>query len=135
MTVGPARAVGEAFQPDLVVAREDFVAGLAGDAELPEENGHLLAAQKPSNELQSFVHGFTRFPGHLALPQKAQLCNPCLRNEMSPLSPEGQILHDTVRLGRRGLPEHCRIFAASWNVRTGASTRFQAREQLPLTCL
>jgi hypothetical protein len=27
----------------------------------------------------------------LRSPQKAQLCNPCLRNELSPLSQEGQI--------------------------------------------
>src|SRR6516164_9825598 len=29
------------------------------------------------------------FQGILRSPQKAQLCNPCLRNELSPLSQEG----------------------------------------------
>jgi len=35
--------------------------------------------------------GLHTFQGILHSPQKAQLCNPCLRNEMSPLSQEGQI--------------------------------------------
>jgi hypothetical protein len=30
------------------------------------------------------------FQGTFALPQKARLCNPCLRNELSPFSQEGQ---------------------------------------------
>src|ERR1700730_14444470 len=30
------------------------------------------------------------FQGTFALPQKARLCNPCVRNEVSPLSQEGQ---------------------------------------------
>src|ERR1700681_4138415 len=30
------------------------------------------------------------FQGIFALPQKAPLCNPCLRNELSPFSQEGQ---------------------------------------------
>src|SRR5216683_2227497 len=33
------------------------------------------------------------FQGIFALPQKAQLCNPCLRNEVSPFSQEGQMVH------------------------------------------
>ena len=73
VTIRSTRPIGEPFQADLVVAREDLVAGLAGDTELPAEDGHRLAVQKPSNELQSFVHGFTRFPGHLALPAKGPI--------------------------------------------------------------
>jgi hypothetical protein len=34
MAVGPARAVGEPLQADLIVTGKDFVAGLAGDTEL-----------------------------------------------------------------------------------------------------
>src|SRR6516164_5215520 len=36
--------------------------------------------------------GLHTFQGILRSPQKAQLCNPCLRNELSPLSQEGQFL-------------------------------------------
>src|SRR5205807_9605122 len=41
--------------------------------------------------------GLHSFQGILALPQKARLCNPCLRNELSPLSQEGHFatLHPT----------------------------------------
>jgi len=45
MAVGPARAVGEPLQANLVVASEDLVAGLAGDAELTAQRRHLLAVQ------------------------------------------------------------------------------------------
>jgi hypothetical protein len=34
--------------------------------------------------------GLHTFQGILRSPQKAQLCNPCLRNELSPVSQEGQ---------------------------------------------
>ena len=61
------------FQTNLVVAREDLVAGLAGDPELSTQARHLLAVQPRGNELQSFVHGFTPFPGHLALPAKGPI--------------------------------------------------------------
>jgi hypothetical protein len=33
--------------------------------------------------------GLPSFQGIFALPQKARLCKPCLRNELSPLSQEG----------------------------------------------
>src|SRR5579864_2758817 len=45
MAIGPARAVSEPFQACRVVACEDLVAGLAGDAELPAQPRHLLAIQ------------------------------------------------------------------------------------------
>jgi len=35
--------------------------------------------------------GLHSFQGIFALPQKAQLCNPCARNELSPLSQEGHL--------------------------------------------
>jgi len=38
--------------------------------------------------------GLHSFQGMFALPQKARLCNPCLRNELSPLSQEG---HNDLR--------------------------------------
>jgi hypothetical protein len=90
VAIRPPRAVGQPFQADLVVAGEDLVAGLARDAELPAQRRHLLPVQRSGNKPQPFIHGPTRLPGHLALPQKARLCNPCLRYELSPLSQEGQ---------------------------------------------
>ena len=73
VTVRPARAIGEPFQTDIVVAREDLVAGLARDAELPAEPSHLLPVQQPRNEFKTFVHEFTRLPGHSALPAKGPI--------------------------------------------------------------
>jgi hypothetical protein len=35
VAIGSTRAIGEPFQADLVIAGEDLVAGLAGNAELP----------------------------------------------------------------------------------------------------
>jgi hypothetical protein len=71
--IGPARAIREPVQADLVVAREDLVAGLTGDAELGARHRHLLPVQQSSNELQTLIHGFTHLPGHLALPAKGPI--------------------------------------------------------------
>ena len=73
VSIGPPRAIGEPVQADLVVAREDFVAGLTGDAEVAARHRHLLPVQQPSNELQTLIHGFTHLPGHLALPAKGPI--------------------------------------------------------------
>src|SRR5579872_239943 len=55
---------------------------------------HSPAICSPSSSLaMNFSRspiGLHTFQGILRSPQKAQLCNPCLRNEMSPLSQEGQ---------------------------------------------
>src|SRR5579862_2612126 len=55
---------------------------------------HSSAICSPSSSLaMNFSRssiGLHTFQGILRSPQKAQLCNPCLRNEMSPLSQEGQ---------------------------------------------
>jgi len=45
MAIRPARAVGEPFQACRVIACENLVAGLAGDAELTAQPRHLLAIQ------------------------------------------------------------------------------------------
>jgi hypothetical protein len=50
MAVGSARAVGEPFQTNLVVTREELVAGLARDAELSAQTRHLLSVQQLGNE-------------------------------------------------------------------------------------
>lgn len=38
-----------------------------------DDAAFLLPVQQPGNELQSFVHGFTRLPGHSALPAKGPI--------------------------------------------------------------
>jgi len=73
VAVGPARSICQGLKTAIVVALEDLVAGLARDAELAGQWRHLLAVQEASNELQTLIHGFTRFPGHLALPAKGPI--------------------------------------------------------------
>src|SRR4051794_28000411 len=46
------------------------------------------------------------FQGTFALPQKAQLCNPCLRNELSPFSQEGHCLQRVTYEDRSKAPCH-----------------------------
>ena len=66
MAVGPARAVGQPVQANRVVAGEDLVAGLAGDAELAAHHCHLLPVQQPRDELEPFIRS--------TAPQNAGLC-------------------------------------------------------------
>jgi hypothetical protein len=73
MPVRAPRSIGQPVQADIVVARQDLVAGLAGDTELPAQARHLLAIQQPGYELQTLIHGFTRLPGHLALLAKGPI--------------------------------------------------------------
>src|SRR6516225_10099739 len=55
---------------------------------------HTGAIRSPSSSREMNFRrssmGLHTFQGILRSPQKAQLCNPCLRNELSPLSQEGQ---------------------------------------------
>ncbi len=50
LPVGPAAAIGEAFEADVAIAPVELVAGLAGDAELPAQRRHLVAFEQPGNE-------------------------------------------------------------------------------------
>jgi hypothetical protein len=105
--VRPARTVCQTFQSAVVVAPENLIAGLARDAEIPAQHGHLLSIQNPRDELQPLVHLATLLPRHLCSPRKGQKCNPCLRNELSPISREGHRLCGRLRQPRRrthGLP-------------------------------
>src|SRR5437879_6008539 len=80
----PARPSG---LPELPVAIENLVAGLAGYAEIPTDLCHGLPIQKTGDKAQAFFHDRTRFPWHPHLPpQKSEKCNPCVRYEMSPMS-------------------------------------------------
>ena len=45
----------------LLVAIEDFVAGLAGDSELAREVGHGLSLEQAGHETQAFSHQLTFF--------------------------------------------------------------------------
>jgi hypothetical protein len=63
------RAVTQGFQPVLLVATEDLVAGLARDAELAADLGHRLALQQAGDKPQTFVHYRTLLPRHPPLPQ------------------------------------------------------------------
>src|SRR5258708_24427648 len=61
-------AVGQSFEPMVLIALENLVTGLAGDAELPAHKAHLFAVQQASNKAQTFVHTRTLFPRHPPLP-------------------------------------------------------------------
>ena len=75
-------------QSDIALARKLLAAA---------QPRHFLPIQQSGDELKPFIHRVTLLPGHFALPQKARLCNPCLRNELSPLPQEGQIADQLVR--------------------------------------
>src|SRR5215471_10240038 len=83
----PPRPVSQGLQPVLLVAIEDFVAGLARDAELATDIRHRLAIQKPSDKPQTLVHDRTLLPRHQHLPpKKSEKCYPCVRYDLSPMS-------------------------------------------------
>src|SRR5262249_18557625 len=109
VAIRPARAVGEPVKAGLVVAPEDLVSGLARDAELAAQPCHFLPVQQSSDELEPFIHRVTLLPGHFALPQKARLCNPCLRNELSPFSQEGHLISIDEPWARRAANYHDRV--------------------------
>jgi hypothetical protein len=83
---GTPRAAGKGLEPELLVAIEDFVAGLARNAELPAHVRHRLPVQQATNKAQAFLHHRTRFPRHPHLPPKGEKCYPCVRYEVSPMS-------------------------------------------------
>ncbi len=68
-------AVIEPVQATCLVAVEDLVACHPGDAEFTTERRHLLAFEQAGNELQSLIHRFTLFPGHLGSPQMPKCVN------------------------------------------------------------
>jgi len=82
MAVGPPRTVGQRLKAAVVVASDDFVAGLARNAELSASSNRAMNFRRSSMGLHTFQ-------GILRSSQKAPLCNPCLRNELSLFSQEG----------------------------------------------
>src|SRR6476660_5157003 len=79
---------------------------------------HATAIFSPSSSLaMNFSRssmGLHTFHGILRSPQKARLCNPCLRTELSPLSQEGHIgrqpnLRSRFLVVSRGLQLVCKF--------------------------
>ena len=70
----------------LLIAIEDLVAGLAGDAELPADVAHRFAVQQPGHEPQALVHHRTLLPRHRHLPLEGGKCYPCVRYDVLPIS-------------------------------------------------
>jgi hypothetical protein len=94
MPIRPAAAVGQTLKAAVIVTPQDLVAGLARDAELPAQPGHLVAVQQPRHKLQPFIHLVTLLPRHFALLAKGQKCNLCRRNILRPRSQEGHWVYD-----------------------------------------
>jgi hypothetical protein len=73
----PPRAVGQGFEPMLLIAIENLVAGLAGNAELPADISHRLPVQQAADKAQAFFHHRTRSPRHQHPSDfKARECRP-----------------------------------------------------------
>ena len=95
----PARAVAQGLEPMLLVAIEDLVAGLAGDAELPAHIRHRLTVQQTGHKAKAFFHHRTLFPRHQHLP-------PPNRRKVLPMCPVRTVTYVSGRsikhLGRFG---------------------------------
>src|SRR5215218_3461925 len=103
----PTRAVGQGLEPELLVAGENLVAGLARDAEGAAELRHRLTVEKLCDKPQALVHHRTLLPRHPHLPLlgKSRRCNPCVRYELSPLS---RAAHTPMPELRWPAASHCR---------------------------
>src|SRR5215471_15850411 len=93
IVMGSTAAVGQPLHPTFLIAIEDLVTGLAGDAELPTQFRHRLACDPATHKLHSFVHNRTFLPRHSLPPssKKGKKCNPCVRYELSPMSQVGHL--------------------------------------------
>src|SRR5437016_2910650 len=84
------RAIRQRFDPAMLVALEDLVAGLAGDAELPADLGHRFAVEQLRHKPQALVHHRTLLPRHKHLPHEAGKCYLCVRYALLPMSRAAQ---------------------------------------------
>src|SRR5688500_8509496 len=66
------RAIGERLEPVLLVAVENFVAGLSGYPERPAHLAHSFPVQKTGHETKTLLHHRTLSPRHQHLPPKAK---------------------------------------------------------------
>src|SRR6266540_4077220 len=89
LPIRSSTAIGQSFKPAILVALEDLVAGLARNIKLAAQRRHFLAIEQTRYKAKPFVHFVTLLPRHFGLP-KGLKCYLCVRNEVSPLSQEGQ---------------------------------------------
>ena len=94
----PAGPIGQGLQPVPLVAVENLVAGLAGDAELPAHLRHRLPVQQAGHKAQAFLHHRTRSPRHRHPPPKGEKCCPCVRYDVSPMSQAAHVTNILCRL-------------------------------------
>src|SRR5215469_673531 len=95
IVMGSTAAVGQPLHPTFLIAIEDLVTGLAGDAELPTQFRHRLACDPATHKLHSFVHNRTFLPRHSLPPSSKKEksvthvsgtnCHPCLRSVTFPV--------------------------------------------------
>src|SRR5215469_795465 len=76
VAIGATTAVGQALHTAVLIAVEDLVAGLAGDAKFPAKFSHRLAGKPPRHKLKSLSHHRTLLPRHHFLPKKGKKCTP-----------------------------------------------------------
>src|SRR5215469_14552769 len=87
VAIGATTAVGQALHTAVLIAVEDLVAGLAGDAKFPAKFSHRLAGKPPRHKLKSLSHHRTLLPRHHFLPKRGKsvthvsgtICYLCLR--------------------------------------------------------
>ena len=89
LPIGSPATVGQPYGAEVLVALEELVAGLARDLELTAQDRHLFATEETGHKPDAFVHLGTLLPRHFAL-RKVQKCYPCVRNDLLPISREGQ---------------------------------------------
>src|ERR1700733_13461968 len=92
IAIGTTASVGQAFDPAILVAIKNLVAGLAGDSELPAKFGQWLPRAPASHELHSLIHHRTLLPRHRPLPITERKCHLCVRYDVLPMS---QAAHKT----------------------------------------
>src|ERR1700723_2769944 len=86
IAIGTTASVGQSFDPAILVAIKNLVAGLAGDSELPAKFGQWLPGQPGSHELHSLIHHRTLLPRHRSLPSTRRKCHLCVRYDVLPMS-------------------------------------------------
>src|SRR5215510_6310791 len=98
----------------MLKALQDLVSRLAGNPELPAQQGHALPVFEPNHKAHPFVHNRTFLPWHpSSAPPRVEKCNPCLRYALLPMSQAGHLtidfwssvyttVDDFVTLGFRG---------------------------------
>src|SRR6185437_9714407 len=81
----------------ILIAREDFVAGIARDIEFAAQHRHLLPLEQPSHKSHTFIHLGTRLPRHLRSPPNA---NAAKCQKVLPMCPECRVTHVPERAQR-----------------------------------